>query len=171
MTLQKVSYSFLLLAFLAHFACVGSLEVPVINNPINLEACPFYGVVNDSLWCGTILEAIDRKDIAQVELHMEKEEKLINGFPEEEISFIIESFVGVGQYELKNEQARIFQRKDANSFNYTYLLSTEKGDIGDVEITSFEESSGKIRGAISFSASDGELKKRLTGGRFEAVLE
>ena len=168
MNIQNLLYFCLILVGLS--SCLGDVGFdPIENSSIDVEGCDFYGVMNDSIWCGMSSYAVLSDE--ELILEFDKDGPLVGGYASEKIQIYLSSYIGEETYYLEEGDLYIVRQDSYDTFISLYELDP---DGGEVSITNFDENTKEIQGAIRFNVSGvGSItdKRRLTGGRFKAILE
>ena len=162
---------YLFLIGVLFFNCKKSNNRIPDESIVTLDECSFYAIVNDSLWCGEITSAVYTSSKDELEITIGKKSDFNGDFPEEEIYFFIPAFNGIGTYSMEDGNGQIFKRVAYDINSYLFSINQNKGDTGAIEVTSYSDITQIIEGEIRFHASSGNDKKRVTGGRFRAVVK
>ncbi len=169
MSIRSILFFFLILVGIS--SCFEEAGFDSIENAVDVENCDFYGVMNDSLWCGTASLAVFDGDA--MNLRFDKDGPLVNGYPTETISIRIKSFEGAATYFLEDGDVSVLKQNGTDTFETLYSLNGDRGDSSELEIFSFNEDTNETLGAIRFSIINPNRTpqtRRLTGGRFNVIV-
>lgn len=169
--MRIISTLFICVFLLGFNSCLEEAGFDNIENAVDVENCDFYGVMNDSLWCGIVSLAVFEGDA--MNLRFDKDGPLVNGYSVETISIRIKSFEGPEIYFLEDGDVSILKQNGTDTFETLYSLNGDRGDNSELEIFSFNEDTNETIGAIRFNISNPNRTpqtRRFTGGRFNVIV-
>ena len=124
------------------------------------------GVLNDEPWLGEVFEAfLDEQGSLVVNASRPSTQENVEI---EQVTFYIPDFQGEGTYQLETDGA--LYREWISDMLITCAKSQNQG-IDQVTVDSYDDTTGRIRGTITFLAETSDSPYRFEQGTFEGVVK
>jgi len=128
--------------------------------------CSLQGTLNGNAWCGQIFEIfLDDQGSMVVNASRPSTQENVDV---EQITFYLPDFQVEGTYQLEAEGALY---REWISDMLIICAKSQNQDTDQVTVDSYDETSGKIRGTVTFLAETPDSLYRFEQGTFEGVVK